>query len=157
MLFSVCLFVCFQASLFWLFCLNVQMIILIFMNPVSGMLTLLDGGWGSFCALTLFMSFCLSFPNSFLSLFLIPSHSVSLSISVGAVTMQQQGEHPESKWVTDCALSVMFVQVRLRACVNSHSLYQVTVQWTSPRQLGDTACPRFPSLLWTRPSSLCQR
>ena len=38
-----------------------------------------------------------------------------------------------------------------------HIASQVTVQWTSPRWPGDTACPPSPSLPWTRPSSLCWR
>lgn len=77
---------------------------------------------------------CLSvflFPIPF-SLFLIPSHSVSLSISVGAVTMQQQGEHPESKWVTDCAISwwlcvcVFKSKFKFSLFVSGHSAVDIT-------------------------------
>lgn len=35
--------------------------------------------------------------------------------------------------------------------------FQVTVQWTSLRWPGGTACPPSPSPPWTRPSSLCWR
>lgn len=35
--------------------------------------------------------------------------------------------------------------------------FQATVQWTSPRWPGGTACPPSPSPPWTRPSSLCWR
>ncbi len=64
------------------------------------------------------------------SLFLIPSHSVSLNIcrcSHDAAARRTSWEQVGNR------LCIIMMIVCVRASLNSHSLSQVTVQWISPR------------------------
>lgn len=105
------------------------MIILIFMNPVSGMLTLLDGGWGSFCALT---HVFLSFFSKFFSLSL--PHSLSFCLSLYICRCSHDAAARRTSWeqVGDRLCIIMMIVCVFKSVFNfslfvsGHSAVDIT-------------------------------